>query len=146
MHDTKQYRHLAPRIAGTMFDSAPCYMHHRAGSIAIGAGRSLPIRILASLVFYLGVAIMLMISPFRTSTYWRNMEQLRMGRKSLYLYSQDDPLCDPVKLDELVAARRRQLGDAQVAAVKWQRSQHVAHIRHHMREYTGALFGFLQTV
>lgn len=70
VHDTKQYRHLAPRIAGTMFDSAPCYMHHRAGSIAIGAGRSLPIRILASLVFYLGVAIMLMISPFRTSTYW----------------------------------------------------------------------------
>lgn len=74
------------------------------------------------------------------------MQNLRLGSKSLYLYSVDDPLCDHAKLDELVAARRRQLGASEVAAVKWERSQHVAHLRCHMREYTEALFGFLRSI
>jgi len=85
------------------------------------------------------------------------MHHLRcMGSKSLYLYGGDDPLCDAAKLDELIASRRHQAGSSQagsadvaaadVAAVRWQRSQHVAHLLQHPKEYKAALFGFLESI
>jgi hypothetical protein len=74
------------------------------------------------------------------------MQNLGIGSRSLYLYSDDDPLCDPHKLGELIAARRAALADKAVQAVRWERSRHVAHLRCHMRQYTEALFGFLGAV
>lgn len=72
------------------------------------------------------------------------MRQLRLGRRSLYLYSRDDPLCLPDKLDELIAARRA--AGADVAAVAWERSQHVGHLLKHYKQYTAALFSFLASL
>lgn len=70
------------------------------------------------------------------------MTDLRVGRKSLYLYSHDDPLCSAERVDALVAARRA--AGADVAALSWRRSQHVGHLIKNYREYTEALLGFLQ--
>lgn len=64
-----------------------------------------------------------------------------VGRKALYLYSADDPLCCVRQLDELVAARRA--AGADVTAVRWERSAHVGHLLKHYREYSAALLGFL---
>lgn len=77
----------------------------------------------------------------------RSMRDLRLGPRALFLYSADDPLCDPAKLEQLIASRRQPSGSvADVAAVRWERSQHVAHLLKHYKEYTAALFGFLEGV
>ena len=72
------------------------------------------------------------------------MEGLGLGRRCLYLYSLDDHLCDAAKLEELIAARRA-AGHA-VSAHRWERSAHVAHYRHHPRQYEALVLGFLQQV
>ena len=72
------------------------------------------------------------------------MRQLQLGRRSLYLYSRDDPLCLPDELEQLIAARR--VAGADVAAVVWERSQHVGHLLQHYREYTAALLSFLASL
>lgn len=74
----------------------------------------------------------------------RNMRQLSLGRRSLYLFSDDDPLCLPDKLEQLIAARRA--AGAEVQEVRWERSQHVGHLLKHYKEYTAALFGFLASL
>jgi pimeloyl-ACP methyl ester carboxylesterase len=80
-------------------------------------------------------------SPPRFQQFWGNMERLSWGRPLLFLYSADDPLCDAAKVDELVAEKRRRGQD--VKARKWERSGHVAHLRHHSDEYTDLLLQFL---
>lgn len=72
------------------------------------------------------------------------MLDLRLGPCSLYIYSEDDPLCDAARLDQLIASRRG--AGADVAALRWQRSQHVAHLLQHYKEYATALFQFLERV
>lgn len=68
------------------------------------------------------------------------MRDVRLGR-SLYLYSADDPLCLVDRLDQLVADRRQ--AGADVAAVRWEESQHVGHLLKHPKQYKAALFDFL---
>jgi hypothetical protein len=72
------------------------------------------------------------------------MQGMQLGSKTLYLYSADDPLCDAAKLDALVASRRQ--AGADVAATRWERSQHVGHLVKHYKEYSSALLGFLQSL
>lgn len=69
------------------------------------------------------------------------MTNLDLGRASLYLYSDDDHLCDAGKLKQLIAARRA-AGRA-VVEKRWQQSRHVAHLRAHPEEYRQAVLGFL---
>lgn len=47
----------------------------------------------------------------------------------------------PTQVSELVAEKRRRGHD--VRARCWQNSEHVAHMRHHRREYSDLLLGFL---
>ena len=72
------------------------------------------------------------------------MRDMRLGSRTLYLYSADDPLCDAAKLDVLVASRRQ--AGADVAATRWERSQHVGHLVKHYSEYRAALLRFLQSL
>ena len=72
------------------------------------------------------------------------MLEMRLGSKTLYLYSADDPLCDATHLDSLVASRRQ--AGADVAAARWERSQHVGHLVKHYEEYCAALLGFLRSL
>uniref|UniRef100_A0A383WCI3 Transmembrane protein 53 n=1 Tax=Tetradesmus obliquus TaxID=3088 RepID=A0A383WCI3_TETOB len=142
----QRFSHLSSRIAGVIFDSAPCYMHPTTGAEAIGIGCNLPVRVLAWLLFYALVLLGCFVAPLRPWQYWRSMRQLRMaGGRCLYLYSADDPLCDAAKLDELVAARKQQYGAA-VAAKKWQHSKHVGHLLCHADEYTKEVLQFLSSV
>ena len=63
---------------------------------------------------------------------------------TLYLFSDDDELCDAQKVSELVAARRQRGTCAEVRVMRWGVSQHVGHVRKHPEEYTAALLGFLK--
>ena len=72
------------------------------------------------------------------------MQDMRLGSRTLYLFSADDPLCDAAKLDALVASRRQ--AGADVAATRWERSQHVGHLVQHYKEYSAALLGFLHSL
>ena len=63
----KQYR---SRIAGVMFDSAPCYMHATVGAAAAGQGRSPLVRLLAAALFYLSVVILFFVAPRQPQRFW----------------------------------------------------------------------------
>lgn len=71
----------------------------------------------------------------------RHNERVGWLGRSLYLYIADDPLCLVGRLDQL-AADRCQAG-ADVAAWRWEDSQHVGHLLNHPKQYNAALFDFL---
>ena len=73
-----------------------------------------------------------------------NMRHLGLGRKSLYLYSLDDELCNGTKLGELVAARRA--AGCDVTELRWGVSRHVSHYSEHNAEYCDAVLTFLRSV
>jgi hypothetical protein len=70
------------------------------------------------------------------------MTNMSMGKSTLYLYCQDDPMVDPVKLDELIAARKAR--GAQVEYKRWDRSRHVGHYFVHYVEYKNTLEDYLK--
>jgi len=59
----------------------------------------------------------------------------------LFLYSDDDPLCDAVKLSELIEDKQGRGQD--VKAINWRESEHCGHLKHHETEYRRALADFL---
>ena len=68
----------------------------------------------------------------------------------LFLYADDDELCNAAKLEEVIALRRREAdaagidGTSVVRAVKFDvPSGHVTHLRNHRREYIAAVCSFL---
>lgn len=72
------------------------------------------------------------------------MAALNWGLPFLFLYSLDDPLCDALKLKELIAEKRSR-GQI-VEAVEWEKSEHCGHLKHHKDEYATALTAFLEKV
>lgn len=60
---------------------------------------------------------------------------------TLYLYSEDDQLCDAKKLEELIEIRKS--GGKNVITRKLTPSQHVQHYRMYPKEYREAVLGFL---
>lgn len=67
---SKAYRHFAGRIAATVFDSAPCYMHMRAGARAVAEGLSGPARLLAVFLFHVYLACLWIVAPNKPQLYW----------------------------------------------------------------------------
>ena len=98
------------RHRASCFDSAPCYMHPDVGarvlseSVRSPAGKAL-IRCLFSL-FAIVASGFGSIDP--AGEYWRELRDDPLQAPTLYLYSEDDPLCDPQKL--AVASRAGRLG------------------------------------
>ncbi len=65
-----RYAPLAGRMAGCIYDSAPCYLHPLVGAAAMGQGRSLPVRALATALFLLLALVGLLTSPRRPQRFW----------------------------------------------------------------------------
>lgn len=140
-----RYAQLPTSIAGIIFDSAPAYTHPGMMQKVIAASEPPSMRRRLKSSYYAAMSALQPLlhprSPPRFQQFWGNMERLSWGRPLLFLYSADDPLCDAAKVDELVAEKRRRGQD--VKARKWERSGHVAHLRHHSDEYTDLLLQFL---
>jgi hypothetical protein len=72
------------------------------------------------------------------------MARLDWGAPSLFFYSADDPLCDVVKLEELIADKRRR--GQRVTARRWEESEHCGHFKRHKERYSQLLLAFLDRV
>jgi len=68
------------------------------------------------------------------------MRDLDVG-PCLYLYSDDDQLCDAEKLSELIESRRAAGQD--VVSIRWETSEHCGHLKHHRTQYMETLRRFL---
>jgi predicted alpha/beta-fold hydrolase len=68
------------------------------------------------------------------------MRNLELG-PCLYLYSDDDPLCDAKKLTELIETKRKAGQD--ITSIRWERSEHCGHLKNHKVEYEETLKRFL---
>jgi len=68
------------------------------------------------------------------------MRNLDVG-PCLYLYSDDDPLCDAEKLSELIETKK--IAGQEVISIQWETSEHCGHLKHHKTEYIETLRRFL---
>jgi len=74
--------------------------------------------------------------------YFKAIRGIDVRVPELYLYSEDDPLCDAKKLDGLVEAREEQ--GAGVESLCWQESRHVGHMLVHRSDYLEMLDAFVK--
>jgi hypothetical protein len=147
-------RHAAVHrsISGTAFDSAPAAI--RTAGAAHLFSQMAPFAVMRPLLrlaflglvrFFgmLGGSFAACVGTQRADAFWAAMAgaPVRRGAPELYLFSDDDPLCDAEALAELVEARRR--AGAAVNAVRWPVSEHVGHFRCHPEAYEAALAAFL---
>ena len=75
------------------------------------------------------------------------MEYLRSDPRrmpQLYLYSGDDPLARAHAIDELIANRKKLIGDNLIWKRRWDSSPHCSHIIKHTEEYNDAVNSFLE--
>ena len=88
------------RHRATCFDSAPCYMHLDAGARALSEHVRSPVG--KALIRCLFSCVALVSSGFGSTDpagkYWRDLRDDPLQAPTLYLFSEDDPLCDPQKL------------------------------------------------
>ena len=145
-------------IAGVIFDSAPCYMHFHIGARALGEGKSLFLKIILTIAFGISTLVGFLINPFWTQKYWNHMTHLSpdLGKSTLYLYSEDDPLCDYTLLQKLIETRQAAVEKAGIDSQKenkfvvrshcWKHSQHVGHLRCHPIEYKRLVFDFIEEI
>jgi hypothetical protein len=68
------------------------------------------------------------------------MRNLDLG-PCLYLFSDDDPLCDAKKLSELI--ERKKIAGHDVVSIRWHTSEHCGHLKHHKVEYIETLKTFI---
>jgi hypothetical protein len=145
-------RHAAVHrsISGVAFDSAPAAIR-TAGAAHLFSQMSpvAALRPLLRLAFLglvrcfglLGGRCVACVGPQRADAFWAAMAGAPVRGGELYLFSDDDPLCDAEALAELVEARKR--AGAAVKVVRWPVSEHVGHFRCHPEAYEAALAAFL---
>lgn len=152
-HEEPQ-RHAAvlAAAAGAAFDSAPAAIR-TAGATQLFSQMS-PVAALRPLLRLFFLAIVRIfgllggrfaacVGPQRADTFWAAMAAAptRGGAPELYLFSDDDPLCDAEALAALAAARQR--AGAAVSTARWAVSEHVGHLRCHPERYEQALAAFI---
>ena len=148
--------HGALRAAhcGTLFDSSPAYIRAATASMLFSMLAREPLRFLRPLLAWsfrtLVAALDLLpsgvvdVGANRAACYWATLEAVPARVPECYLYSADDPLCEPGALEELQEVRRG-LGIA-VTSRRWEVSQHVGHLRCHPDQYTATVQRFLLDV
>eukprot|EP00887_Chlorella_sp_A99_P000179 scaffold13.g179.t1 len=138
------HAHLRNRFAGVIFDSAPAFLT-RARTRRMSQFEPVKVRLLVELTAVLGTLVSWLLGrKTAAERFWENMQTLALGRRTLYLYAQDDPLCDAARLERLVAARRA--AGADVAARSWAHGRHVHLLDDHPEEYRQQLKEFLQSL
>ena len=100
------------RHRATCFDSAPCYLHPDLGARALSENVRSPVG--KALIRCLFSLFAIVSSGFGSvdlaGEYWRELRDDPLQAPTLYLYSEDDPLCDPQKLAVASRAGRRGIG------------------------------------
>jgi hypothetical protein len=149
--EADEFGPFAARHVCTVFDSAPCYMTPASGAAALAAGApNALLRVVLPVGFSLIAAAGSLLSSLRGAArsppeeFWHAMLTDASPVPQLYLYSDNDHLCDVIRLAELITARRAAGHASAVEEKRWAVSEHVGHIRCHFDEYSEALTGFLR--
>lgn len=134
------------RIKGILFDSAPGY------DVGGRMGKRVLQEVLGTSHWYSKVGVEIahscqrvlakMLSPQRQDVYWDIMQDIHWC-PILYIYSEDDHLCDADKLYALILEKIRR--GHRVKRVCWEQSKHCAHYIKHRQGYTNAIRDFLVT-
>ncbi|KAK9869091.1 hypothetical protein WJX84_010096 [Apatococcus fuscideae] len=122
MQTDARFRGVQEAFCGSVFDSAPSYMHIFAGAEAFTAGMSGLQGLSVKLAYYMVVILAVLLSPligFQPVVFWNTCREMRTDKPELYLYSTDEPLCDHQKLESLIAYRTKQEHD--VTRASWHR-------------------------
>lgn len=140
----------------SVFDSAPCYMHATAGANALTSGWRNPVLVGLIKTLFLLLAMTIVCTDLAPEKYWAALKNDPLPAATLYLYSEDDPLCDSVQLTSLIEERRaasaakshhheqqHQQPAISIESRCWEISEHVGHLRKHPEEYTRLLLDFL---
>lgn len=143
-----KFAFVKTHTVGFVFDSAPAYMHLGAGMRVLNTSMpdaGLFQKTLLRLELWAGGAFRRLTAlggrPAPDGGFWEEMKTLDWKCPFLFLYSEDDPLCDSAALDTLIE-KKRQMGQ-DISMLKWKVSGHCAHLKHHREEYVEALITFL---
>ncbi|KAJ8262126.1 hypothetical protein GJAV_G00162540 [Gymnothorax javanicus] len=138
--EPERYQGLLQQVQGQVYDSLVDGSLER---MAIGLGKSmfpnwegLVMRI--SLLYFRVLKKHTLDQLHRTvDEFWNNP----FRAPCLIFYSEDDPLCDPRKLEELMELWKSRGMPLQCR--KWEESVHAGHLRQHPQEYQSTLEHFL---
>lgn len=138
-----------PNVRGVVFDSAPCYMWASTGARALSTGLGFPLKQTVAGMFLLFVCLGNIIARITGTThrtfpmvFWRTLtEAPSKDMRELYLFSDDDPLCDASKVNELVGDRSAR--GVNVSLRRWKNSRHCGHMLLYRDEYLRTLEEFL---
>ena len=133
-----------PPIGGIVFDSAPGYdggeMGEKVLAEVLGTGswyQRAGVRVLHGTQRFAAR----LLHGSRQRDYWRVMTEIGDWCPTLHLYSMDDHLCDPDKLNELIMSKVGRGMDVEHRC--WEVSAHCGHYKFHKDEYEDALSCFL---
>lgn len=137
---------LRERVKGILFDSAPGYdvggtMGKRVLEEVVGTSHWYS-RFGIEIAYGCQRVLAKMLSPHRQDMYWSIMQDIHWC-PILYVYSEDDHLCDANRLYALIIEKIRR-GHA-VKRVCWEESTHCAHYMRHRQGYRNAIRDFLMT-
>ena len=140
-------RRLRPWFVGTVFDSGPVDFTSSAGTEFLkpsgppGPRRALAAGLLNAAAAALDLAFLPRFERERREM-WLALECSPVRGPALFLFSEDDRQVDVGQVERLIDGLRLQ--GREVLVQRWQRSAHVAHLRHHEAEYLAAWGRFLR--
>jgi len=98
----------------------------------------------AVLFEYLTRLMCRVVDPNRQTTFWKTMVDLDWC-PMLYLYSEDDHLCDASMIHSLVDEKRAR-GQQRVFSKCWRASRHCTHLMMHPEEYRQQVRRFFHNI
>ena len=131
-------------------DSAPCYLYREAAANAINStSLNFAVKALINTFIFIahgGYALCNSILKHEqeAEVNWRNMIENDLCNRQFFIYSIIDHLADPVKIDDLIDARKKR--GVAVQSVKFDDSDHVAHLVKHPTKYRQILDDILKEV
>jgi hypothetical protein len=137
---------IRERVKGILFDSAPGYdvggrMGKRVLQEVLGISHWYS-RAGVEIAYGCQRVLAKILSPQRQDIYWDIMKDIHWC-PILYLYSEDDHLCDADNLYALILEKIRR--GHTVKRVCWEESTHCAHYKRHKEGYRNAIRDFLAT-
>ena len=85
---------------------------------------------------------MLLGTPTRPTKFWKHMNDSTAAKRQVYIYSINDELTDPIKLQELYRRKK----DIDARSIEFTDTYHVQHFRSHPNEYVEILDNFLASI